>query len=291
MLRPQDCAGRKSGQCWDPASHEYIAFGHEVSATAVQLARAVAVFANGGLLVQPHLVKSKERPKVNGGVETIPIALAQPARVIPPELAFTIRKILQKVVKEGTGKQAAIPGYSSGGKTGTAEIFEHGHWSKSLHNSSFIGFAPVTNPRVVVVVTMNRTPKQGASASAPVFRHIALTALQVMNVPKDEPETDVRPSPPTRQEEMAPAADTLRASERPLAPEPPARPESSGPDLEGPRMPDFSGKSVLAVMHEAARLGIEVAIVGNGLAKVQHPPAGTILPRDGKVSVEFAVLR
>ncbi|MGB9611559.1 MAG: peptidoglycan D,D-transpeptidase FtsI family protein, partial [Bryobacteraceae bacterium] len=146
ILRPQACRDARDRNCWTPASHEYIAFGHEVSATAVQLARAVAVIANGGLLVRPHLVIRKSRPLPDGREEPVPVEIEPPKRVLRAETAFTIRQIMERVVLEGTGKSAAIPGYSSAGKTGSAEIFENGRWL-NRHNSSFIGFAPVANPR------------------------------------------------------------------------------------------------------------------------------------------------
>lgn len=286
ILWPLECSGR--GPCWSAASHEYIAFGHEVSATAVQLARAVAVIANGGLLVQPHLVVRKTRPGLDGREEVLPAPERKPQRVLRPETCFTIRKIMERVVLEGTGKAAAIPGYSSGGKTGSAQIFENGAW-QNRHNSSFIGFAPVTNPRVVVVVTMNRTPKLGGVAAAPVFKKVAETALRVLQVPKDRPETDsvVRHPEPEmdgggRQKEMKPEVQAEPQGKK-------LEQAAPSPLLAGPKVPDFRGKTLLTVLRESAERGMEVETSGHGKAREQQPAPGAILPQGARVRVRFSV--
>jgi cell division protein FtsI (penicillin-binding protein 3) len=285
ILRPQACRDKTDRNCWTPASHEYIAFGHEVSATAVQLARAVAVIANGGLLVQPHLVIAKSRPTPEGREIPLPVEIQPPKRVLRAETAITIRRIMERVVLEGTGKAAAIPGYSVGGKTGSAQIFEGGRWL-NRHNSSFIGFAPVVNPRVVVVVTLNRTPKLGGASAAPVFRKVAETALRVLHVPMDKPETlpeekPLKPAPPEK-----PAL--VLAEDKQAPPQEPAAMLTT-PALVGPRVPDFRGRPLVSVLQEAATLGLPVETLGRGLAREQSPPPGTVLGPGMRVRVRFAL--
>lgn len=285
LLRHLERQGPKDNWFWSPNSHEYIAFGHEVSASSIQLARAVAVIANGGLLVQPHLILKRTRPRADGKLEEIPLDVKAPERVLRAETAFRIRRLMQQVVQEGTGRRAAVPGYSSGGKTGSAEIFEDGAW-QNKHNSSFIGFAPVTDPRVVVVVTLNRTPKQGGIAAAPVFSKVMATALRVLQVPKDEPEKDLAPQKP-----KTPEVETLPESRfARVAPEPK---ETPAPALQaglliGPTVPDFRGKGVLTVLRESASLGLQVQTKGRGVARAQIPAAGTMLPVGTLIQVEFA---
>lgn len=282
ILRPQACRDWRDRNCWTPTSHEYIAFGHEVSATAVQLARAVSVIANGGLLVQPHLVTGKSRPTPEGREVPEPVKIEPPRRVLRPETAFTVRRIMERVVEEGTGKAARIPGYSAGGKTGSAEIFENGRWL-NRHNSSFIGFAPVANPRIVVVVTLNRTPKLGGASAAPVFRKVAETALRVLQVPMDQPETVPEEGKP---EETKPpvllAKMTQEEEEAPAGPVP-------TPALVGPRVPDFRGRPLVAVLREAASMGLPLETTGRGKARAQSPPPGTILAPGMRVQVRFSV--
>lgn len=281
ILRPQACRDSRDRNCWTPASHEYIAFGHEVSATAVQLARAVSVIANGGLLVRPHLVTGKSRPTPEGRDIPLPVEIEPPRRVLRPETAFTVRRIMERVVEEGTGKAAQIPGYSVGGKTGSAEIFEAGRWL-DRHNSSFIGFAPVANPRIVVVVTLNRTPKLGGASAAPVFRKVAETALRVLQVPMDRPETLPEEKEKER-EERPPVLVAKEAREEETAGEAPA----PTPALIGPRVPDFRGQPLVAVLREAASMGLPMETTGRGRARTQSPPPGTILAPGMRVQVQF----
>ncbi|NWF85905.1 MAG: transpeptidase family protein [Bryobacteraceae bacterium] len=291
VLRPLECAGRNDNWCWGPNSHEYIAFGHEVSATAIQLARAVSVIANGGLLVRPHMIIAKKQPLGDGRFVDIPVEVPQPVRTMRPETTFTVRQIMERVILEGTGKRAAIPGYSAGGKTGSAEIFENGAWL-DLHNSSFIGFAPVTNPRVVVVVTLSRTSKQGGIAAAPVFGRVAGAALRVLKVPKDRPETDVETAKPPLETNELP--ENRIAKVEPVKPEPvqtmqaETEPEPPSAELLGPRVPDFRGKNMVAVLRESASLGLDVRVTGQGFARQQQPAPGTILPAGSTVRVEFS---
>lgn len=297
LLHHLVCRDSKDNWCWTPSSHEYIAFGHEVGATAVQLARALSVIANGGLLVHPHLILKKTRPTDDGKMENVPLDMPAPVRAIKAETAFTVRRIMQDVVLEGTGRRAAIPGYSSGGKTGSAEIFENGAW-QNRHNSSFIGFAPVTNPRVVVVVTLNRTPKQGGIAAAPVFSKVAETALRVLQVPKDLPDTDIKQpqQTPAETDELpenrVAKAEALRKEQEEEARKQKAAQEEEpvppSPLLVGPKVPDFRGMPVVAVLRESATKGLPVEIVGRGRAKVQKPAPGSILATGQRIQVEFS---
>jgi len=280
MLRPREK--------WDPASHEYMSFGHEISATAIQLARAVSVIANGGLLVQPHIVLKKERLSPKGGpAEVVPVDYDDPVRSITPETAFVVRRIMERVVLEGTGKAARIPGYSAGGKTGSAELYDPKlkRWI-NRHNSSFIGFAPVTNPRIVVVVTLNGSVKLGGASAAPVFSKVAETALRVLQVPKDVPEDEVAPTGP----DAMPTKDEtlLLAAAKPGADLPAGTDEEvtdQGRDVVGPRVPDFRGKSAPAVLRKALELGLPVHVSGEGLVRRQSPAPGRILSAGSAVEV------
>jgi cell division protein FtsI (penicillin-binding protein 3) len=295
ILWPRECGGKNSkGQptpCWTSSSHEYIAFGHEVGATALQLARAVSVIANGGMLVSPHIVLKKERPHADGTTEQLPLNLDHPTRALQPQTALTVRHIMQRVVLEGTGRRAKVPGYTVGGKTGSAQIFIPGTGWVKRTNSSFVGFAPVNNPRIVVVVTLNNTLQQGGIASAPVFAKIAETALRVLQVPKDDPDNDIHTQPALPKEvnevpEEQPKNVAAKKKEEKPKPEPAA---VTGPVLlSGPRVPDFRGKPMVAVMRESAALGLPVEFVGTGVARDQSPAPGGILPVGGKIHVQFA---
>jgi cell division protein FtsI (penicillin-binding protein 3) len=277
--------------------------GHEIGVSALQLAQACSVIANGGLLVKPRL--------------TMDQAVAPPVRVLKPETAITMRRMMEGVVIKPYGtahKYARIPGYTSAGKTGTAQIFDNRtHQYTHFYNASFMGFAPVTNPAIVVVVTVNGTQGlagYGGPTSAPAFREVAAAALRMLDVPKDLPETlpaddgeqadendaaiaglgSVLPPP------LVPAEDGLSADDRPAlsanATEDQrtfleAGNKESGRDLAGPRVPNFQGKSMREVIQESAALGLPLEFAGAGVARIQFPEPGKILPMGQSIRVQF----
>jgi cell division protein FtsI (penicillin-binding protein 3) len=275
---------------WQKSSIGSVAMGHEISVTALQLAQACSVIANGGFRVKPRLLR-----------DTAP---ETPQRVLQPETAITMRRMMEGVVIKpyGTGhRYAHIPGYTSGGKTGTAQIFDHHtHQYTHFYNASFMGFAPVTNPAVVVVVTLNGTvgtAGYGGPTSAPVFREVAAAALRILDVPKDLPDdlpaddndkgkadendvaiADLGPSVPLPL--VQPNSPDQRLLLGPPAPESPS-------ELAGPMVPNFQGKSVRDVIQESAALGIPVEFAGSGIARAQIPPPGAILPLGERVRIQF----
>jgi cell division protein FtsI (penicillin-binding protein 3) len=288
---------------WQRTSLSSVAMGHEVGVTALQLAQACSVVANGGLLVKPRL--NMEQP------------IAQPVRVLKPETAITMRRMMEGVVIKTYGtahKYARIPGYTSAGKTGTAQIFDNRtHQYTHYYNASFMGFAPVTNPAIVVVVTVNGTQGlagYGGPTSAPAFREVAAAALRMLDVPKDLPET--LPSDDGEQADendvaiaglgsalpppLVQAEDALSADDRPaLAAD--ATPDQrtflaagnkeSGRELAGPRVPNFQGKSMRDVIQESAALGLPLEFAGAGIARMQFPEPGKILPIGQSIRVQF----
>jgi len=181
---------------WTPSSIGSLAMGHEVSVTSLQLALAGAAIANGGLLVKPRIVLSRQRP--GEAVEDFPAQ--PPKRIIAPETAIKMRQMMEGVVLRGTGRRyATLKGYTSGGKTGSAQVYDFkAHVYTHRYNASFLGFAPVANPQILIAVTMNNTSGgtagYGGPVAAPVFREVAMSALRMLDVPKDLPETAVRAS-------------------------------------------------------------------------------------------------
>ena len=100
-----------------------------------------------------------------------------------------MRRMMEHVVLTGTGKKARLDGYTSGGKTGSAQIFDTAaHVYTHKYNASFMGFAPVNNPAIVVVVTLNGAKEYGGAVAAPVFREVAGAALRFLDVPRDLPD-------------------------------------------------------------------------------------------------------
>jgi cell division protein FtsI (penicillin-binding protein 3) len=179
---------------WEPSSIGSVAMGHEVGATSIQLALAGAVIANGGLLVKPRLVLARQKP----GEAEERYAPERPTRVIAPETAIKMRRMMEGVVLHGTGKgHANLIGYTSGGKTGSAQIYDFkAHAYTHHYNASFLGFAPVANPQIVIAVTLVGTSGGGAGyggpVAGPVFRGVATSALRMLDVPKDLPDSLLR---------------------------------------------------------------------------------------------------
>ncbi|HTC90135.1 MAG TPA: penicillin-binding protein [Bryobacteraceae bacterium] len=286
---------------WQKSSIGSVAMGHEIGVTAVQLAQACTVIASGGFLLKPRL--RMDEPKVD------------PIRVLRPETAITMRSMMEGVVIKpyGTGhKYARLIGYTSAGKTGTAQIYDNRiHQYTHLYNASFMGFAPVTNPRIVIVVTINGTEGTvgyGGPTSAPVFREVAAAGLRVMDVPKDLPEMVPDDHAPADENDVAiadlgssippplvQAGNAVAADDRPVASANSALDQrifsaqggGSSQDLAGPRVPNFQGKTVRNVIEQAAALGIPVEFTGSGIARAQAPEPGAILPAGRWVRVQF----
>ncbi|MCC7175122.1 MAG: transpeptidase family protein [Bryobacterales bacterium] len=281
---PGESAGKvRELENWGRSSIGSVAMGHEISATTMQLAQATAAIANGGLLIPPRLVLSKQRQGQKA--ELTPVG--SPRSILRPETAITMRRMMEGVVLNGTGTLARLDGYTAGGKTGSAQIFDPAcRCYLHVYNSSFAGFAPVANPAAVVVVTINGASVFGGAVAAPVFREVASAALRLRNVPRDLPD-----NPPPRESapvELADLAIPALESLEELLPEP-ATPERDGPrSVWGPRVPDFYGKTMRAVLEETARLGFPVEVSGSGVVRAQAPTPGSILPHNGRIRIVFA---
>jgi cell division protein FtsI (penicillin-binding protein 3) len=160
--------------------------GYGVSVTALQMAMVYATVANDGVWVQPHLV----REIVDGQGARVPIDPLQ-RRVVSTETARSMRVMLEEVVSGGTGAYAAVDGYRVGGKTGTTEkyLIEEERYSEDDVVASFIGMAPIDQPRVVVAVVLDkpREDASGGKGAAPVFAEVTLAALHQLGVPPDGP--------------------------------------------------------------------------------------------------------
>lgn len=286
---------------WRPASIGSVAMGHEISVTSVQLAEAGAIIANGGFLVRPHLVLYEQAP----GADRVKVARAKPLQVLRPQTVITMRQMMERVVVMGTGKKAHVLGYTTGGKTGTAQIFDNEHHVYTHHyNASFMGFAPVVNPSMVVVVTVSGTSGEagyGGTASAPAFKTTMEEALRLLGVPRDLPAELEEKKTPGQDKDNKTGDDDLAIAD--LAEGPSMQdlrqalgdPSADGAvpvipvnAVSGPKAPNFIGKTVKDVVQEAAENGITVETKGRGLARVQNPAPGEPLGEQERIRVLFA---
>ncbi|MGC2477505.1 MAG: penicillin-binding protein [Candidatus Sulfotelmatobacter sp.] len=174
---------------WSKVSIAAISMGQEIGISPLQLTGLVSTFANDGVWVAPRIVAGTVEPQSTP--QTVAFHPGASHRVISSYTAAEMRSMMQKVVLEGTGRKAILEGYSSAGKTGTAQKVDPatGAYSKTKYIGSFAGFAPVNNPQIVVAVILDSAVglHQGGQVSAPVFTRISQQVLEYLHVPHDMP--------------------------------------------------------------------------------------------------------
>ncbi len=175
---------------WSGTSMYAIPMGQEVSVSAIQMACAMSVIANGGRLVRPRVIQAVQDKHGEMIKEFPPEEIRD---VLSEKTAATMRDILSGVVTDGTGQLAKVEGYDVGGKTGTSQKIENGAYSHSKFIGSFVGFAPVKDPRVVVVVMLDQPHPQyyGGVVAAPVFSKVVKDTLRYLEI-KPENITEVK---------------------------------------------------------------------------------------------------
>ena len=165
---------------WTKPTHDSLAFGQEVTVTPLQLLTAYAAVANGGWLMRPRIVEHLVQ-----GDDTQFFAPQVRHQVLSSQTIERINDILIGVVERGTGKLAAVEGYTVAGKTGTAQKVERGGYSHSKILASFVGYVPAEAPQLAIVVIIDEPlrAKWGGEAAAPVFKRVAQQALYSLQVP------------------------------------------------------------------------------------------------------------
>ena len=179
---------------WSKVSIAAISMGQEIGISAVQLSALISTFANDGVWIAPRIVAGTLDPQTAPGKnspQTVAFHPGASRRVISSYTAAEMRSMMQKVVLEGTGRKAVLEGYTSAGKTGTAQKVDPatGAYSKTKYVGSFAGFAPVNNPQIVVAVILDSAVglHQGGQVSAPVFRRVTQQVLEYLHTPHDLP--------------------------------------------------------------------------------------------------------
>jgi cell division protein FtsI (penicillin-binding protein 3) len=252
-------------QRWSLLSLPTMSIGQEISVTALQLVAAFGAVANDGTLMQPRLVKAEFDAD---GRETRRFEPKAVRQVISPGTSRTLRRMLARVVEDGTGHLAAIPGYEVGGKTGTAQKLDPGtrRYSRAPGVLSFIGFVPVDEPRLVMLVMLDepRTERWGSEAAAPIFAAIGAPVLRHLDVaPRD----------------AAPIQIVSGAGAEPAA-EPEVRPVSTATESAAGAMPDLRGATLRQALAALTPRGVRVEIAGRGRVVQQAPGPGEPLADD-----------
>jgi len=342
---------------WSKVSIAAISMGQEIGITPLQLVGLISTMANDGIYVAPRIVAATTQPQ--SAPQQIAFHSANEHRVISSFTAAEMRQMMQGVVLHGTGTKARLIGYSSAGKTGTAQKVDPATraYSHTKYVATFAGFAPVNNPAITVAVVLDSAVglHQGGQVSAPVFTRITQQVLEYLHTPHDleiapsrqvllaqarASEKDLEegsPDHPGEDLDVAdtPAADTLPSlargepvipatldgrdvrrstishavvpaalrenvtspdSTQPILSASPAGTASSPPangtvvlevEQGGIAVPSFVGKSVRSAIEIAEANGLDLEIVGSGLAQDQSPVAGAHVPSGAKITVRF----
>ena len=289
-----------------------IGFGQSVAVTPIQLLTAACSVLNGGRLMRPYLLKEAVSPDGTVLYRTSPKVVSTP---ISEETSLTMRKLLEDVVAVGGAKNARIPGYRIGGKTGTAQVYKDGRIVRNVHIGSFLGFAPADDPRIALLVIVDEadTPVDyGGTTAAPFARQILEDVLPYLGYQPDEGE-DSEPLqvPDVTGQPLWEARRTLSSMGLKVLADGgsgsvTAQMPSAGATLRnGGQMmlytydealpetetlvcvPDVSGKSIASAASLLRQRGLEMEIDGSGFAISQEPAAGSFLAPDSVVLVHF----
>src|SRR6266481_6242233 len=172
---------------WSKVSIGAISMGQEIGVSPLQLISMATTIANDGVYVPPRLIAGTTAPRSTQ--QLITFHPAQGRRVISPMTAAQMKRMMEGVVLSGTGKRAILDGYTTAGKTGTAQKVDAatGTYSHRRHVLSFTGFAPVNNPAVTVLVVLDapQGPQDGGAVAAPVFSRVTQQVLGYLGVPHD----------------------------------------------------------------------------------------------------------
>lgn len=289
-----------------------IGFGQSVAVTPIQLLTAACSVLNGGRLMRPYLLKEAVSPDGTVLYRTSPKVVSTP---ISEETSLIMRKLLEDVVAVGGAKNARIPGYRIGGKTGTAQVYKDGRIVRNVHIGSFLGFAPADDPRIALLVIVDEadTPVDyGGTTAAPFARQILEDVLPYLGYQPDEGE-DSEPVqvPDVTGQPLWEARRTLSSMGLKVLDDGgsgsvTAQMPSAGATLRnGGQMmlytydealpetetlvcvPDVSGKSIASAASLLRQRGLEMEIDGSGFAVSQEPAAGSFLAPDSVVLVHF----
>ena len=231
---------------WGPIELATISFGQGISVTSLQLVTALSAIANGGYLMKPYVIEKIVGPDGNVIEQNSPEVVT---RAISYDTSYQMKQIMQGVVENGTGKKAQIPGFSVAGKTGTAQIPnpKSGGYYSDRYIASFIGFAPVEDPAIVMVVVVEAPRKKthGGSVAAPIFKQIAEKVLFHMG--------------------LSPKKVLVGMTV----------------------MPDLSGMSVRDILKWSEEEGVKVKVKGSGFVTNQQPLPGDLIKEGMVCSIEL----
>jgi cell division protein FtsI (penicillin-binding protein 3) len=268
---------------WSALSLPTMSIGQEISVTAMQMAASFGAIANGGVMMQPRLVRATFDADGRELKREEPKALR---RVISEATARTLMQLMVQIVDHGTGHAAAIPGYDVGGKTGTAQKMDPAtkRYSHAPGVLSFVGVAPADDPKFVMLVMLDepKNEKWGSEAAAPIFSAIGREILRYLEVPP----RDAQPVQIVTAQAHAGPLHVKTGIQSGVA----VAPVSSefAPADPALRMPDLRGQPLRQALATLSALRVQVALRGRGVVVGQSPEAGTALDDDTAVHLTLA---
>ena len=285
---------------WSRISIGAISIGQELGATPLQVLRATSTIANGGLLTAPMIVRRVLTPEGEVLYEPKP----ESRQVLSRRTVSQMKEAMSQVVLEGTGKSAKLEGYSSGGKTGTAQKFVDGRYSMVSYVASYVGFAPLHESSLCAIVVIDE-PKNhyyGGQVAGPAFKQIMERSLIHLRIPQDQP-VETRQFAQTVTSLEPAVSDGISVVERELPLQTLEetiltliQEESAGGEHRSSitvntntfSLPDFSGLSLREVARQCAKLGLRLKAVGDGMAVGQRPAAGSEVSKDTVCEIFFS---
>ncbi len=278
---------------WSGLSIGAISFGQEVGVTSIQMLIAINAIANGGYRVRPSIVDRI----IDEKGDLVSVNAPERMQLMSPQTAQIVSNAFEGVVIRGTGKRAALKGYRAAGKTGTAQKIVGGRYATGKYIASFIGFAPLPNPKIAILVQIDE-PKgiyYGGDVCAPVFQAIAQEVLMQLHIPPDRnlPLPEIVPmAAETDSEDFLPNAAVVQSLIPPagIGQLPEEQREVISMEVEGRwvELPDFRGLSKRGVLKWCTDLGINLKSSGSGVAVFQTPLPGAKMPAGSICNVTFA---
>lgn len=289
---PSETSGRlPRPRIWSKQSPASLAIGYEIGVTPLQLAMAYGALANGGILLEPRLIR--EVRARDGRLEQ-GFAPQVIRRVVSASIAAQLRSVLSDVVSGGTGKEAAVGTYAVAGKTGTARLTENGRYKPNAYTASFAGFFPAEDPQLVFLVKLDEPQGEyyAAGTAAPVIRVALEAALAALNTPLDRNVMAMRAP-------ELPDAGIVRLASAVTFAAPRARKEATrGPsivklsanvqhnvDTTSLTVPETQGLALRDAARTLHAAGFRVSVSGNGNVQSTYPLPGAALRRGQVVRI------
>lgn len=305
---------------WTPVSIGAVSMGQEVAVTPVQISAMISALADGGIYHAPHIVVGTYDD--NNDADPPQFQPSPGRRIISPQVADEMKGMMEQVVLAGTGQHTQLNGYSSAGKTGTAQKVDPGGHGYSAHDviASFAGYAPADHPAIAMVVVIDSPHglHEGGVVAGPAWKRMGDRILPYLGIPHDlpinvpatsiakrrSPSADLPPH--ADDESFSLAAQDLLGTDstlpknavvvngQKLGEETPAAPVTKPQAVivqyqGGIEVPNFAGMPLRAVSALCEKLGLDPVLMGRGVARQQAPAAGTRVMPGARVVVQFTL--